>query len=163
MLISYRHSTSPKVRRDIARHANTVVSDDEINDDAENNPRPAHQKTKPMGRVTEPKHKAAASFRSKTASSMAGVGEFLQNKVAFDQRKFESDAERHKVFQTISREKLDMERRREERLEREAKLKEEDNNKQTRLSMATKVLEMPGASEELKSAAQQVLLNLLMA
>ena len=51
----------------------------------------------------------------------------------------------------------------EERLEREAKLKEEESSRQTQLSMAMKVLEMPGASEELKAAAQQVLLNLLMA
>jgi hypothetical protein len=87
---------------------------------------------------------------------MNGVGDFLQKKAAFD-------LERHKASQSISREKLNMERRREERLEREAKLKEEESSRQTRLSMATKVLEMPGASEELKLAAQQVLLKLLMA
>ena len=71
--------------------------------------------------------------------------------------------ERHKASQLISREKLDMERQCEECLEQEAKLKEEESSRQTRLSMATKVLEMPGASEELKAAAQQVLLKLLMA
>ena len=87
---------------------------------------------------------------------MNGVGDFLQKKAAFD-------LERHKASQSISREKLNMERWREERLEREAKLKEEESSRQTRLSMATKVLEMPGASEELKLAAQQVLLKLLMA
>ena len=51
----------------------------------------------------------------------------------------------------------------EERLEWEAKLKEEESSRQTCLSMATKVLEMPGTGEELKLAAQQVLLKLLMA
>ena len=56
-----------------------------------------------------------------------------------------------------------MERWWEEHLEREAKLKEEESSRQTCLSMATKVLEMSGASEELKLAAQQVLLKLLMA
>ena len=51
----------------------------------------------------------------------------------------------------------------EEHLEWEAKLKENESSRQTQLSMATKVLEMPGVSEELKVAAQQVLLKLLMA
>jgi hypothetical protein len=132
------------------------VSDDEIDDDAEYDAPPTRKITKPTHRVTEPKHKKAAGFRSQSASGVNGVGDFLQKKAAFD-------LERHKASQSISREKLDMERRREERLEREAMLKEEESSRQTRLSMATKVLEMPGVSEELKLAAQQVLLKLLMA
>jgi hypothetical protein len=132
------------------------VSDDEIDDDAEYDAPPTRKKTKPTHQVTEPKHKMATSFRSRSASGVKGVGDFLEKKVAFD-------LEKHKASQLISREKLDMERRREERLEREAKLKEEESSRQTRLSMATKVLEMPGASEALKLAAQQVLLKLLMA
>lgn len=161
MLISNRHSTSPRVRRDVARNSNADVSDDEIGAEAEFEPTPSRNKTKPTHQVTETKHKAAASFRTKATSAMAGVGDFLQKKVAFDERKFESDAQRHIALQLLSREKLDMECRREERLAREAKQKEEASDKQTRLAMATKILELPGASAELKLAAQQVLLSLL--
>jgi hypothetical protein len=131
------------------------VSDDEIDDDAEYDAPPTHKKTKPTHQVMEPKHKTATSFRSQSASGVKGVGDFLQ-RVAFD-------LERHKASQSILREKLNMECWQEERLEREAKLKEEESSRQTRLCMATKVLEMPGASEELKLAAQQVLLKLSMA
>ena len=132
------------------------MSDDKINGDTEYDPPPPHKKTKATHQVTEPKHKAATGFRAQSASGVNRVGDLLQKKVMFDM-------ERHKASQLISREKLDMEHQCEEHLEQEAKLKEEESSRQTRLSMATKVLEMPGACEELKAAAQQVLLKLLMA
>ena len=137
------------------------MSDDEINGDAEYDPPPSHKKMKATHPVIEPKHKAATGFHAQSASGVNRVGDFLQKKVVFDM-------ERHKASQSISKEKLDMECQHmecwcEEHLEQEAKLKEEESSRQTQLSMATKVFEIPGASEELKAAAQQVLLKLLMA
>ena len=147
---------SPKVHQDIVHHSNADVSNDKINDDAGYDAPSTCKKIQPTHWVIEPKYKVATGFHTQSASGVNGVGDFLQKKVAFD-------LERHKASQSISWEKLDMECWWEEHLEREAKLKEEESSRQTCLSMATKVLEMPGTGEELKLAAQQVLLKLLMA
>ena len=112
------------------------MSDDEINGDAEYDPPPPHKKMKATYQVTELKHKAATGFRAQSASGVNRVGDFLQKKVVFDM-------ERHKASQSISREKLDIECQCEQHLEWEAKLKEEESSRQTQLSMATKVVEMP--------------------
>ena len=100
------------------------MSDDEINGNAEYDPPPPHKKMKATHQVTELKHKAATGFHAQSASGVNGVGDLIQKKVVFDM-------ERHKASQLISREKLDMERWCEERLEWEAKLKEEESSKQT--------------------------------
>ena len=112
------------------------MSDDEINGNAKYNPPPPHKKTKATHQVMELKHKAATGFHAQSASGVNRVGDFLQKKVVFDM-------ERHKASQLISREKLDMEHWCEECLEWEAKLKKKESSRQTQLSMATKVVEMP--------------------
>jgi hypothetical protein len=137
--------------------------DDEINSDAEFDCPPHRMGKKTLREthsVSEPKHKAAKNFRTKVAASVSGVGDFLKQKVEFDEKKFLRDEKRHDTLQGISQERLDLERRRENHLERESKVKEEAEDKHNRLSMATKVLEMQGAGDQLRSAAENYLLTL---
>jgi hypothetical protein len=151
-----RHSTSPKVRREVVRNSNADVSDDEINSDAELDPppRPAKKTIIPETHlVAEPKHKAAKKFRAKTAASVSGVGDFLKQRVELDERKLERDEKRDKTLQGISQERLNLERQRENQLEREYGM-------QHRLTMASKLLEMPGTGSELRKAAEDYLINL---
>lgn len=145
-------------------HSNAKVSDDEIDSDAEFDLPSCHTKTKTPSKshtILEPKHKAAKNFHHKAASSMSGLDDFLKQKVEFDEKKLEHNKKRHEVFQGISQGRLNLEHQHEGHLERESQMKDEVMDRQYHLSMATKVLKMPGAGEMLKNVAESYLLTLL--
>lgn len=93
---------------------------------------PARNKLPATHVVSEPKHKPATQFRASTSSSLSAVGVYLEQKTAFER----------------------------ERLE-ESKKKRAAEVRRERLEMAKVILATPGADEEMKIAAKQVLLNFL--
>lgn len=155
--LSSRYGRSPKIAREVARHSASAVSSDEVetsgaSSDIEPMSTPSSSKkakSPASHTVAEPKHKAAAKHRADTSSSLSSLGDFLKLKVAMDDKRF-----------LLMQEKAARDREREERLEVEARLKREQDEKRGHLEMAKAVLSMEGASDEAKAAANKYLLNL---
>lgn len=95
----------------MARNSNSPVSDDAIGSSAEDDP-PVTQlkKTKLIkdlemaGKVVKPKHRSAKHFRAKSATSISGVGAFLETRVGYEAKRFDLDKERFTVSQEMSQE-----------------------------------------------------------
>ena len=82
--------------------------------------------------VSEPKHTPATQFRASTASSLASVGTYLEQKMAFERERLEESKKKRAA--EVRREKLDM---------------------------AKTILATPDADDNMKAAAKKVLLDFL--
>ena len=95
--------------------------------------------------VSEPKHTPATHFRSQATSSFGNIGEYVKIKMISEEAK----AKAFEAKLVMDQAKL--------KLEQEKMKADLDKGK---VDMAQKVLEMDGASKEVKEAANQFLLSL---
>ncbi|KAJ7123904.1 hypothetical protein C8R46DRAFT_1237967 [Mycena filopes] len=150
-LFNNRLGTSAKVTREVVRSSASVISDlddnldndiksdsdDDINIHSDLRKAPTAPKT-PSATVSEPKHTPSSTFRKQATSSLGSIGEFMKMKMVAEEKKtgvLEAKLE-------LEREKLELEK------------------SQKKLEMAQSVLAMPGASAEVKEAANTFMLKL---
>lgn len=163
----YSLGTSAKVTREVVRNSASTLSDVEDNDktlNSDDNMDPliiAESRTAqtattgppktPASRkdlaaiVTEPKHTPASHFRTQATSSFGNMGEYMKVKMASEDKK-------SKVLEA----KLQLDQAKFELDQEKAKT----DAQKAKLDMAQRVMSMDGASEEVKTAANQFLLSL---
>jgi len=145
-LFNNRFGASAKVSREVVRNSATAISDldDDSGDDSDVNihpelckPVPRAPQT-PAATVSEPKHTPSSTFRKQVTSSFGNLGELMKMKMVAEEKK----ASVLDARLNLEREKLEMDK---------AKGKVE---------MAHTVLSTPGASDQVKEAANAWLLTL---
>jgi hypothetical protein len=128
----HRFSVAPKVTHTVVRNSAIPISGDEVSLSDDEPATSARNKPPATHVVSKPKHKPATQFRASTSSSLSAVGVYLEQKTAFECKHLE-----------------------------ESKKKRAAEVRRERLEMAKVILATPGADEEMKIAAKQVLLNFL--
>lgn len=113
----------------------------------------ASQAAGDRAKVSEPAHKPATSSRHAAAQSLASIGSYLKDKVSSDR-----DVQRELV--QVRKEKLELDRRASERADEELRMRKEREEKQMNAALAKEVLQVQGASLELRNAAESYLINL---
>jgi hypothetical protein len=110
----------------------------------------------PSHKVSEPRHQPASHFRKVSATAVSNITEFLQEKSKLDAKRHATALEKLEL-ECRKVEQADMlERKREERAERELNIKQES----AKVDMAKQLLS--SGDEEVKAAAKKYLLNLFM-
>ncbi|KAJ6612778.1 hypothetical protein B0H10DRAFT_2278296 [Mycena sp. CBHHK59/15] len=135
--------TSAKVSQAAVRNSATPISDNDSGDDSDiyihpelRKPAPRVQQT-PAATVSEPKHTPSLNFRKQVTHSFGNLGEIMKMKMVSEEKKVSVLESRL----NLDREKLEM-----------------DKTK-GKVEMAHKVLSTPGASDEVKEAANAWLLT----
>ncbi|KAF7358088.1 Histone acetyltransferase [Mycena venus] len=146
-LFDLRFGTAAKVSREVVRHSAKPISDAEDEDSGDNSdaiihpelckPAPCVPKA-PAATVLEPKHTPSSTFRKQVNNSFSNLGELMKMKMAVEEKK----ASAYDAKLTLEHEKFEMD-----------KMKE-------KVDMAYKILSMPGASDQVKDAANAFLFSL---
>ncbi|KAF7362661.1 hypothetical protein MVEN_00615400 [Mycena venus] len=160
-LFNERLGANAKVSRPVVRNSASALSDADEDDDDQSygnidpllldedrktSPAPRTPASrKPAAIVSEPKFTPASRFRTQTSNSLGNMAEFMKIKIASEEKKAKA-----------MEDKLDLDKA---KLELEKKRVEIDTQK-GKVEMAHTVLEMEGATPEVKNAANAYLLTL---